>query len=139
MNDDDLSMLRVAEFEIMHMNMGAMSKLGLFEEMIENEFVEIERQIMNELMEDEAYRNMDVHQRPSPQNVLLDMLDSEEQDVEELYGISHAAATAIQSRLRGVRIRKNSIDELAADVMSESMLNEFLVELVSNSDEDCLM
>ena len=95
LEEEDISMLKVAEFELLHMNMGTMQHLHLFEEDLEEEFEAIEQQLWAELMEDEAYRTMKEEERPTPHDVLTNMLNEEATKV--ALNISAHAATSIQA------------------------------------------
>lgn len=101
LEEEDISMLKVAEFELLNMNMGTMQHLHLFEEDLEEEFEAIEQQLWAELMQDEEYRTMKEEERPTPHDVLTNMLDEEANKV--ALNISAHAATSIQAFPSGIQ------------------------------------
>ena len=101
LEEEDISMLKVAEFELLNMNMGTMQHLHLFEEDLEEEFEAIEQQLWAELMQDEEYRTMKEEERPTPHDVLTNMLDEEANKV--ALNVSAHAATSIQAFPRGIQ------------------------------------
>ena len=121
--DEEVSMLKVAEFELLQMNMGTMHHFGLFENDLEEEFEEIEYQIWNELMEDEEYRCLDEEQRPTPHDVLSGMLN--EEAVNSALEISEYAATAIQAVTRGFMAREKHFEN-EAEHFAEKMMSELM-------------
>ena len=57
LNDEDWSMMKVAEYELLHADMSKMITMGIFEHLTNNEYDTIEQELWKELMEDDEYRH----------------------------------------------------------------------------------
>ena len=65
----------MAAISVLHADMGTMVRMGIFENMTDLEFEDIESQLWEELMEDEEYRRRE--DRPKPREVLEGMFAEE--------------------------------------------------------------